>query len=590
MKKKAIACGIVLYVIVVLALRIGDLPYEKNGEANLGAVQVETGQVTDNVPQTDVPENSRQFEAVNNTREYSDADSQELYNETSRVSLMPGDTEDIIKQKALPALERMAQEDQKELMGNLQVLKRIENLGAVTEEFNTPEYNWKVLYQDSINTVDAFLSNFTEKVIFDGDKASELNAFLNENVGKVVEIAADKIELDETISVPSNSYLNGNGVIITGENSLDYGILLENAENICLQNLHFAGGMKHAVYIISSENVLLNKNIVEQSENKGIVVMGTNSYINLVKNQIFENGDGAIFLNGKITNCIIENNIILNNRGANNFNAGISISSIPITDLKTPYNAAQDEYLYDITEVPYNNVIRGNEIKNGFSSGIYSHGGYQNYIIDNNIVENDKEGICLDFGSYGNYIANNDIIQNGGRRKQSDTDLENDFIKDLGRLEDGSSPAKLPGISLDNAAYNIIMANNVDGNYGSGIKMVRSGYRNLIIENIISDNNIGENQTFHFFGVELGYAQQPDQPVEGMDFTSDYENIVCRNIISGGHYSGIFLAEEAYCNDMIDNVILDCKMFSIECLSDMFNSTLNNDTNVAASGIELIKN
>ena len=143
MKKKAIAGGIVLYVIVVLALRIGDLPYEKNGEADLGAVQIETGQVTDNVPQTDVPENSRQFETVNNTREYSDADSQELYNETSRVSLMPGDTEDIIKQKALPALERMAQEDQKELMGNLQVLKRIENLGAVTEEFNTPEYNWK---------------------------------------------------------------------------------------------------------------------------------------------------------------------------------------------------------------------------------------------------------------------------------------------------------------------------------------------------------------------------------------------------------------------------------------------------------------
>ena len=75
-----------------------------------------------------------------------------------------------------------------------------------------------------------------------------------------------------------------------------------------------------------------------------------------------------------------------------------------------------------------------------------------------------------------------------GRLRQSDEDLEADFVTTFGRLSDGSSPAKLPGISIDNSAYNTIVNNNVTQNYGSGVKMVRSAYRNIIMENSVSDN------------------------------------------------------------------------------------------------------
>ena len=159
---------------------------------------------------------------------------------------------------------------------------------------------------------------------------------------------------------------------------------------------------------------------------------------------------------------------------------------------------------------------------------------------------------------------------------RSDEDLEADFVTAFGRLSDGSSPAKLPGISIDNSAYNTIVNNNVTQNYGSGVKMVRSAYRNIIMENSVSDNNKGKSDDFHFFGIEIGHESTPDEPVKGLDFTASYENIVCRNIVTGSNYAGVFLAVESYCNDVFDNTILGSEWYAIECHSNMFNSMPNN--------------
>ena len=170
----------------------------------------------------------------------------------------------------------------------------------------------------------------------------------------------------------------------------------------------------------------------------------------------------------------------------------------------------------------------------------------------------------------------NIVKENGGRLRQSDEDLEADFVTTFGRLSDGSSPAKLPGISIDNSAYNTIVNNNVTQNYGSGVKMVRSAYRNIIMENSVSDNNKGKSDDFHFFGIEIGHESTPDEPVKGLDFTASYENIVCRNIVTGSNYAGVFLAVESYCNDVFDNTILGSEWYAIECHSNMFNSMPNN--------------
>jgi len=173
---------------------------------------------------------------------------------------------------------------------------------------------------------------------------------------------------------------------------------------------------------------------------------------------------------------------------------------------------------------------------------------------------------------------------------QSDDDLKQDYIFDFGRLDDGSSPAKLPGISLDNAMWNIISNNNINNNAGSGIKTVRSTIENIIIENNIIDNNMGSNKRFHFFGVELGVALDDDELNDlghKIDLTGDYENIIARNNISGSHYAGVFIAKDCYFNDIIENDILYPKNWSIESLSKQYNVSINNYSNVKPRGLEL---
>ena len=101
-------------------------------------------------------------------------------------------------------------------------------------------------------------------------------------------------------------------------------------------------------------------------------------------------------------------------------------------------------------------------------------------------------------------------------------------------------PAKLPGISLDNTAYNTIYGNIVRDNYGSGIKAVRSAFSNTILCNQIIDNNRGASDTFHFFGIELSTDLNADEAVQGLDFTPCYENIIARNTISGGITPGVY--------------------------------------------------
>lgn len=64
-----------------------------------------------------------------------------------------------------------------------------------------------------------------------------------------------------------------------------------------------------------------------------------------------------------------------------------------------------------------------------------------------------------------------------------------------------------------------------------------------------------------------------------MDFTPDYENIICRNSITGDHYSGIFVGENCYVNDIFDNVIMEPQMFAVEAISVRFNSIVNNLSN-----------
>ena len=499
---------------------------------------------------------------------------------TAPIKIDEADCISLIKENNLPSLSRMSEEDTKKYMSELQVLKKIEKLGIDPAQFETPELNWKNTY----NTVDNAINNRTKyqnDVRFNGSTASELNALIATSDSAYITIESDKIILDETINLKSDIGINASKTeFVPGSMVIDKAVMAEDCDNISLDYFKLEnGGYNYALYIIRTNNFSIKGCTFSKSTYKGIVVMGTCTNFVMLDNNVTYNGNGGVFLNGNISNGIIKNNDIEENYGTRNLTAGMVMTSMTIDDYYTAYNEFKDEHLYDLLDTPHDIVLYQNRVQHNNSSGIYSDGAYNIYIIENIIYKNEKEGMCLDYGTFSAYVHNNVVRQNGGRFRQTDEDLEADFVTSFGRLEDGSSPAKLPGISIDNSAYNIILNNNVNQNYGSGIKSVRSAYRNVIMENTVSDNNYGENEKFHFFGIEIGHASTPDEPVIGLDFTASYENIVCRNVVTGPDYAGVFLEIESYCNDVFDNVIMGSEKFAIECHSTLFNSIVNNTLN-----------
>lgn len=569
-KKRIIIAAVIVYLAVIGIVAVWESGRQKPANPDIAAAQEEAYNRKKAV--IDAQEEAQQ-QAYDKAVQLLDYDV-----DGAAMKISPADCYSIMTANKLPALSRMAAEDSKKYMGNLQVLQKIEKLGIDTASFETPELNWKNVYNRVSDTMQKE-NTFSDKISFTGSTASQLNTLIAQSTDAYITIESSTVRMDEPIRMKSGIALDAAGVTFTGstDDRVAQAVIAEDCTNFALYNLNLtAGCYEYGIYIIRSNTFTIENCTISNALYKGLVMMGENKNFTIRNNTVSYNGNGAVFLNGNISNGIIAGNDVVDNYGTRNLTAGIVMTSMEIDDYYTAYNEFKDEHLYNLLDTPHDIVLYQNNVKHNNSSGIYSDGAYQIYIVENIIYQNDKEGMCLDYGTFGAYVSNNIVKENGGRLRQSDEDLEADFVTTFGRLSDGSSPAKLPGISIDNSAYNTIVNNNVTQNYGSGVKMVRSAYRNIIMENSVSDNNKGKSDDFHFFGIEIGHESTPDEPVKGLDFTASYENIVCRNIVTGSNYAGVFLAVESYCNDVFDNTILGSEWYAIECHSNMFNSMPNN--------------
>lgn len=569
-KKRIIIAAVIVYLAVIGIVAVWESGRQKPANPDTAAAQEEAYNRKKAVIDAQEKAEQQAYDKAVQLLDY-DVDS-------AAMKISPSDCYSIMTANKLPALSRMAAEDSKKYMGNLQVLQKIEKLGIDTASFETPELNWKNVYNRVSDTMQKE-NTFSDKISFTGSTASQLNILIAQSTDAYITIESSTVRMDEPISMKSGIALDAAGVTFTGstDDRVAQAVIAEDCTNFALYNLNLtAGCYEYGIYIIRSNTFTIENCTISNALYKGLVMMGENKNFTIRNNTVSYNGNGAVFLNGNISNGIIAGNDVVDNYGTRNLTAGIVMTSMEIDDYYTAYNEFKDEHLYNLLDTPHDIVLYQNNVKHNNSSGIYSDGAYQIYIVENIIYQNDKEGMCLDYGTFGAYVSNNIVKENGGRLRQSDEDLEADFVTTFGRLSDGSSPAKLPGISIDNSAYNTIVNNNVTQNYGSGVKMVRSAYRNIIMENSVSDNNKGKSDDFHFFGIEIGHESTPDEPVKGLDFTASYENIVCRNIVTGSNYAGVFLAVESYCNDVFDNTILGSEWYAIECHSNMFNSMPNN--------------
>jgi len=487
--------------------------------------------------------------------------------------------QNIVDRYQFPALERMDETERKALVESLQVMQKIKLLGLDVETFKNPENSMAVLDKNLKDAKGWILNVQREKVEFKGKTGSSLENFMKENPGKEIYVTSDVIEVSGSIVVPSNTHLYANGAKFVGNGDILF--KLEAVNNIVLDGFVLDGGYRHAVYAVESSDIVVQNATVKNLDSKALVYVGAGQNLFIENNEFIGNLEGSIHIAGFANKIRIQDNTIAESHGTRNYTAGIVLAGIVPPDVWQIWTATKSTLL-DESYAPHNVLVKNNVVRDNYANGIYSDGAFLCYYVSNQVMDNDKEGICLDCGSLGNYLTENSFLRNGRRYHQTDADLEADFVLHIGRMEDGSSKSKTPGVSLDNAAYNVIKNNLVSDNYGGGIKAVRSSVRNIIMENVLNDNNIGENDVFHFFAIELGtaIADVGDVHAIAIDYAPSFENIVARNTITGDHYSGVFISTDGYCNDVFDNIIMDCGWFAVEAISTKFNSIVNNISNV----------
>lgn len=493
------------------------------------------------------------------------------------LTITNDDEKDYVSSHAMPSLGRMNDEDYQKYVANLKVIDRAAKLGLQMEDVLRPEKSWKTIYTNVMQS-----AADKKSVEFDGTKASELNAFIEKNTGKSIYVSSQEIEMDEQIRMKDGISLVGNATHLSGGDA-QYFLLMENLNNCQIDNFVFDNG-NYGIFALNCSNLIISNCKFINNANRAVVVSG-GKRIQIKYNEVSGCAYGGLYLVNSVDHCVVVGNKIHENKGTANLCANVVEDDPMDTDtfVKVPLNQK--------LSAPHNIVVYGNDISENRSSDIYCDGNYQTYIVKNRLLSNDKEGLCMDWGTIGTFVSQNIIEYNGFHIDQTDEDLKNDFVDGLGRLPDGSSPSKLPGVSMDNTIWNIIEDNVVSNNAGSGIKSVRTSSENIIYNNIVADNNRGVSDAFHFFGIELGAANdggtEQDKYSSIMDFNGNYENIIASNVITGAHFDGIFLEKDNTINDIYDNTITGATTWSMEALGDLYNSSVNNHSGINSRGISL---
>lgn len=227
---------------------------------------------------------------------------------------------------------------------------------------------------------------------------------------------------------------------------------------------------------------------------------------------------------------------------------------------------------------PLSITMRNCEFSLNRKMGVCTDGAGRLTIQQCRVTGNECEGITLDNGTWCASVLNCLISGNGRRGSQDELELIADQVHGDGLLEDGTSPIKLPGISMDNAAYCRIEHCLVENNYGDGIKFVRAGYKAIIQHCRIWSNNRGGSTGHPHFGVRVGSDRRgwPDQ----FDFPTHAVHILY-NYILGGHSCGIMLNHGVSHNHLLYNSIYLQREEPIRDLSRRSNHIANNDSRTA---------
>jgi parallel beta-helix repeat protein len=495
---------------------------------------------------------------------------------------------DVVSEFKLPRLKDQPDDLLMKNNSKLQVLLRSRLLHV---NAHSPAATWRAAEETFAQALAAATSEPPKgAVIFDGTLASQLNVLLSRADIDVVVVAASELQLDVPIQLSrTNVRLDLGRARLQMKTGSPYMIRIEGVKDVQVRGGVLTSG-PWGVLISNSQQVSLIQMRLDHLAGGGVLITGSDHVV-IWQNKFERLGAAPVLLHRSTHHSTVAENEMSNNLGSSNWSAGVVLTDRTADLAADPTNLlnpdrywVKEQPMAERVAIPHDNVVAYNRINGNLSSGIYSDGSASNVIIGNDVERNSKEGMCLDNGSVANVVAWNLFRSNGKRWGESDLNLKQDFIFGLGRLPDGSSPAKVPAISIDNAAYNQVVFNEVDRNFGGGIKMVRTDFYNVIGLNVIADNNEGQSKKFHFFGIELGSAGA-DAPSKELDFTASRGNEVFGNTIRGSHYAGVFFASGSDNNAVFDNSIFGATFWAMESVRVQPNMTLNNLTNLKSRNI-----
>lgn len=480
----------------------------------------------------------------------------------------------------IPAFSELVTSVSEEDIEALQVVQKARTVGLATmrvPDLATTEQALVADLEEHLGTVRAWHT----EVDFTGTTAQELQACIDSSSDVLIRIKSNALVLDQTIWLRNDVHIDGNGSRIDCD--LDGpAFRIEGVANATVEHVNLVGNASIGILVHNSSLVQIVGCNFRDLNGKAVFVGGSSTYFRVAECTFLRCAQGAITAAGDASYGLIEANQASNNFGYSNWMAGIVLTNLTSDDpadiwqafpTDPPHFAARDT-LANVPTSAHSMVVRGNQVQGNQSSGIYCDGVYGCFVFDNYVAGNDKEGMCLDYGALSCYVHDNEFADNGKRIRQSDEALELDGMLGYGKLSDGSAAAKLPGVSLDNAAYNVIWANNVHDNWGGGVKAVCCAVRNTIVANTISNNNRGQNDVFYFTGIELGNAEGPD--AFDMDHAACFQNVVVGNAITGNHYAGAFISHDSTGNLVTRNTIEDTKRFSIMVGSKLANDIAGN--------------
>ena len=482
----------------------------------------------------------------------------------------------------IPLLQRANKEDPIviKILSQARAIKRAESVSIGFSQIEDPQLYTQSLRADIQKNLPIFKDH--EIRVFSGLTTSELQIFLQEtNQPQQVILQSFEIKVDQTIQMPSNTFIQGKNTLFIAQPDFKNPVFnFSNIQQAGLSNIEIDA--EQSIHLNNAQHIVL-KNI-EFKGGRGIAIFNQSRYVELANLQMKQARFGALMLQGDVSHIWLHHSQFTESQRADNGGAAILLTDA-LNKSNIEEHSAHNvltETIFPIAPAPHAILIEQNELSNNRAQGLYLDGAY-GVVVQHNLIENnDKEGMCLDFGSVNNIVMENTVLRNGNRARQTDQDLELDLVLGFGRMADGSAISKLPGIALDNAAQNIMISNVIRENAGDGIKIVRSGFRNLMLFNSITNNNQGSNNKFQFFGILLGSAgleqelSHEDINKHPLDFLPPLENIIAGNVIYGTHRAGVLLDKDAIFNDIYDNQVRHFRVAALESASPLFNSIIGN--------------